>query len=397
MRRAARSLIGAMVVVAAPGAAQAAMWCAQPIDAHEWGVQVFSGGASKRLTSNEFPIFLHTQPDAKPGPVGAPVRGLPPDTGIRLLPVLQFFAGPNESAVPVGVEVGFAQGDASAWFPQVDRRVPAAQANSAAALAARGELVKARLARPALDMAPTPLLPPDPTKQLAWDALTLSPRLSEHPPAADKTPWVARLRKIPALWVGRGAESERFVFYEARTTERPQLQLEPGPTKVAGKHHLTLRNVSVFPVHDVFLVHREGERLQIFMAPTIPAGATAGLLLEDHPGTAAGARAALRKLLVEAPAPKGELRKDPECTMQRDPAVPVEAAEGHTLREDEADTLLEVWGARFFDADGTTLVYREDTKSLDAAMPLAIFTDMLHHVRLHRAGLGLVEGLTLPE
>jgi hypothetical protein len=81
--------------------------------------------------------------------------------------------------------------------------------------------------------------------------------------------------------------------------------------------------------------------------------------------------------------------------MQRNPAVPVDRAADHRLYAAEIDVVLDAWGARFFDAQGTTIVYREDIAQLDAAMPLSLYTDMQHHVQLRRLGLALVENLTL--
>jgi len=62
----------------------------------------------------------------------------------------------------------------------------------------------------------------------------------------------------------------------------------------------------------------------------------------------------------------------------------------------EAGVVLDAWGARFFDAPGTTLVYREDVAQLDEVMPIAVYTDMYHYVVLRRLGLALVEGVALP-
>jgi hypothetical protein len=82
--------------------------------------------------------------------------------------------------------------------------------------------------------------------------------------------------------------------------------------------------------------------------------------------------------------------------MQRDPAQPAENAEGHALYAHEADAILRVWGARMFDRDGTTIVYREDGRYLDEVMPLSVYTDMYHFPLVRRAGLALWENVGLP-
>ena len=55
-----------------------------------------------------------------------------------------------------------------------------------------------------------------------------------------------------------------------------------------------------------------------------------------------------------------------------------------------------VWSERFFEGPGTRIVYREDTSYLEQVMPLSIYTDMFHSIRLHRAGLALWEDVALP-
>jgi len=400
------SILSALAALLAPRSSRAESWCAYPLWAHEWGVQVFSGGHATRAgaDASALPGYFHDAPAAHPAPSGSPVRAMDRDYGERELPVLHFYAAGGGDSVPLGLEVGFAQGDATSWYPQVDARRTSAVANGAAARTARQSLLAARTARSAGRGGPSSLLPADPTSQLEWDRLTLTTAPQHARAAAPATaPWVDRLRSFPdALWVNGASESERFVFYEARTTETPAVRLERGPTYATGRRHVLLHNVSRAAVFDVFLVHREGTSTYVFYAPSIPAGASSGLVLEDHAVTgaalAAATRAHLRTQLVDAQQPSRPTTASwgPECVMMRDPAVPVTTAEGHRLYANEADALLEVWGARFFDAQGTTIVYREDVHTLDAVMPLSLYTDMYHFVQLRRAGLVLVEGAQLP-
>lgn len=399
--------VAALAGAAWPGGSRAESWCAGPMWVHEWGVQAFQGpGATGRRMgplATKLPRYFHNQARARVA-AGAPVRGMPVDSGMRALPVLHFYATDDWMPAPVAIEVGFTQGDAIAWYPQVDARVPARDANGAAARAARAQLVQQRAARANGRAFTNPaLLPSDPTRQLQWDHLSLT-RNPLRRRATPDVPWVGTLRGFgDALWVNSARESERFVFYEARTSERPALRVERGPTHAAGRRHLILRNTVQTPVHDVFFVHREGGADYVFYAPAIPAGQTAGFVLESHRVTAAGRAAAtrdrLRTALVDPQQPRApRARRWPtgECVMQRDPAIPVESASGHRLYEPEADVLIDLWGARFFDAPGTTIVYREDERYLDQVMPLSIYTDMYHHVDLQRAGLAVVEGVLLP-
>ncbi|MEZ4247827.1 MAG: hypothetical protein R3B99_06270 [Polyangiales bacterium] len=376
--------------------AHAESWCASPLDAHEWGVQVFAGDGTALPPS--LSTHFHRQPPSRPRP-GAPVRHLPADSGTRALPVLHFYSGGSLSggSIPVAVEVGFTEGDALAWYPQVDERRAASVANGAAARRARRQLVERRQRREPFVAAPP--LDGDPTAQLIWNALTLTPA-PLHTPARASEPWVDTLRDFGALWVN-GAESERFVFYEATTRERVALALVRESDFREGYRHYRLENRSDAPVHDVFVTHREGARVFVFFAPSIPAGRSAGFVLEQHRATdvAAPTRSRLVERLVDAaqPTPPTSMSWGPgNCVMMRDPAVPTTESEGHRLYAHEVDAILDVWSATFFGGEGTTIVYREDTAYLDRVMPLSIYTDMYNHVRLRRLGLAVWRSAAAP-
>ncbi|MFT7580573.1 MAG: hypothetical protein ACI9MR_002244, partial [Myxococcota bacterium] len=62
----------------------------------------------------------------------------------------------------------------------------------------------------------------------------------------------------------------------------------------------------------------------------------------------------------------------------------------------ELDVLFDLWGPRFFEAEGTTIVYREDPGYIDAMMPLSLFTDMHSYIKLSRLGLAVIEDIRLP-
>ena len=395
---AALALALALPLTAAP--ARAESWCAAPLWVHEWGVHVYRAGAAP-APKPALPGHFHGPAATPSAPARTPVRALPVDTGERDLPVLHFYSSWSHGAsIPVGVEVGFAAGEATAWYPAVDLRRSLAETRSPAARAAAAQRRKALGQRKPFEEQTAAAA--DPTAQLVWDRLELT-RAPAAPPAATHTPWVTAARALDALWVNRGAESERFVFYEADTREAQPVTLRRGPRWRPERRELVLHNAGRHPVHDLLLIHREGGRTFAAFVPTIAAGAGAALVLEDH---AAGAdpRAATweryRARLTDAQAPEapapGAAWDSGPCVMGRDPAVPVEQAMGHGLYRGEVDLLFGAWGARLFDAAGTTLVYREDEAALREAMPLAIYTDMFNVVALHRAGLALVEGLALP-
>jgi hypothetical protein len=332
------------------------------------------------------------------------VRDLPADSGIRSLPLLHFYsAGGFGDTIPVGVEVGFRYGDAAVWYPAVDRRIPSAIANGPLAALERLRLLTARSLRQKLGG--NEPLSSDPTRQLVWDRLELSPS-PRAPARPSDVAWVGAARDLGALWVARPGESERFVFYEAATREPTPLAIERGASWTPGRRHLVVHNRGRHAVHDVFFLHREGAAAWLFEIPSLPAGRSAAFVLEDHPlaadgtpGTAASPRERLRTLLTDATAPEPPAAGDWDrsgCVMGRDPAIPVESAGGHRLYRGEVELILGVWGPRFFDRQGTTILYREDTAQLDEVMPLTLYTDMFHYVALRRAGLALWEQVALP-
>ena len=380
-----------------PHAARAESWCAYPLWVHEWGVHVF-GADGAPAAGPALPDHFHTP--ARPGVPAVDLRGpavrtLPIDSGMRALPVLHFYSGGSmASPIPLGLEVGFAAGEAAAWFPEVDLLRAAAEANGPAAIALRLQLIALRQTPPPTGRAP---VPPDPTRQLVWNRLDLTPEPTRAPPPTTAA-WVADARKYPSLWANGLRESERFVFYEAKTQERPLIRIQRASDWSPTRRHLELHNVGTDPVHDVFFIHREGARSFVFYAPSIPAGKSAGFLVDDHAVAARDLAAAttdkLRAVLVDPTAanPPQDVRWDlHNCVMGRDPAVPFERADGHRLYRHEIDTVLGVWGARFFAQPGTTVLYREDTALLDRVLPLSLYTDMYNYVMLRRLGLALWE------
>lgn len=383
-----RALVGiaAALLVGRAATARAESWCATPLIAHEWGVQLFDAAGAPRPLAT-LPARFHRQGPAETS-TAARVSDLPPDGGLRELPVLHFYAPGNfNEPVPLGLGVGFTQGGATAWFPQVDVRRPADASNSPAARAIRAALEQARAHLHATF--PRPTLPDDPTQQLQWNQLRLARQPSTTPPpiaaSASGERWIAQARQLPdALWVERGSESERFVFYEAGTRERaaPRVQ-RTGRT-------LVIENPTAHPVHDVFVLQREGAARQLAFAPTIAAG---GRVTVSLTGSSVEAmRAALRARWVE-PNATGARDGKSGCVMNRDPAIPFGMSSGHRLYGGEVDLLLATWAPALFEGAGSTIVYREDPAYLDQVMPLQLFTDMYHHIELRRLGLAVMQNV----
>lgn len=359
-------LLGLLLTLAAP--ARAESWCAQPLYVHEWGVHVF-GADGKPLPVAWTPPWFHSS-STPAGPL-APVRDLPADSGVRALPVMHFYAGAGFGGpIPIGLEVGFTGGPATRWYPGVDRFVPGGP------------------------------------KQLVWDRLELSrqPRIQPH---TNDTRWIASARALDALWVERPGESERFAFYEAQTVEPSPLVIARAPDWKLGLPRYVVENRGRFPVHDVVL-------LDVKAGPGVTTGGAWSVRIERiEPGARATVtyddrridyRAfvdALRLALTDGARPQppaaGEwsMGANGECVMMRKPAEAFEHASGHGLYQAEVELVLETWGGRFF-APGKRIIYREDTAALDAAMPIALYTDMYHFIDLHRLGLAVQEGVTFP-
>ena len=367
------------------GAAFGKSWCASPLVVHEWGVHAMrSDGA--QVAGTPLPSWFYRDTSSRPKGT-TPVRELPPDSGIRDLPILQLYS--PRAPLPVAIEVGFGADEARAWWPQVDRLITASAASSPEALAARASLLEARAGRD--PHRSNPPLGPDPTKQLGWDLLSLaqSPASSAKPP---EQPWVESLREVPgALWVNARAESDRFVFYEATTRARPDLSLERADGWSADRPHYLVRNTSAFTVHDVIILANG----RAWSAPAVPPGATAGFLLDQALDRAELERWLRARWLEGAAPPQAPGLGGDECVMMRDPAIPVDASAGHRLYAPELDVLFEVWADRLLSGDTPRVIYREDTEAIDARMPISIYTDMFHFVELNRLGVVVVEGVKL--
>ena len=356
-------------------AALAKSWCAAELVVHEWGVAVFPA------SQGELPSHFHTQ-----GPTEArelpSVLHLPPDTGERAKPVVSFHVAHPEYAreIPLALSVGFTQGRPKAWYPQVDQ-LRSSRLSSGTLVEAEA-LREARAARtlPAIQAATwadeaLPEVGHEPTHQLIWDPLTLSREPHNSLPWTAE-PWVQDQREVPGLYVNRGEESERFLFYEGLISEEPSVVLRDGE----------LVNVGDWPVHELLYVLPDGRWMPV---GTLEPGASVPLDPIESEGDLSPRRWLLDQLSlpVYSRPETGGFGLGRECVMTRDPAIPVTSASDHRLYRGEVGVLLGAWDQELFHSDQPVLVYREDAEQLAALAPISVYTSMSWYVTLRRLSL----------
>ena len=438
-------------------------WDAAPLDVHEWGVNTFDWNTGKPLVQ-ELPDYLYT--DKRPGelfPTPAKrVRDLPPDSGVRTKPILYFYPGKpfgrgtSNVQAKVGIEMRFAYGYANAWWPQVNQyrteevsqkaEAPDWESWKKAALAAlkkrflgnnkdgkaaerwekeldeyrklnSGDQIQ-RLTQGRAWERPPMKFPEDERMQLVWEELTLH----EEKPADQALPgadlpadhWAKIARDVDAAYVSNGKETERYVFYEGKTSEVPAIALIPAEGGARfhdyGRRPKTVKEVSLVNVgkhsiYDVIAIYQDREK---------------GILWSGYMPVMPPREVAMRIPDFKNPLESDNLTLSPEefrrmttermienltsgtpvvmhNVMGRDPADAQGPTQRHQLFHKEAVGLERIWHDDFFEGEGFTVVYRESPAYLDEAMPLNIFTSMHWHIRLSRCGLVLNRNIPLEE
>ncbi|MBV8782049.1 MAG: hypothetical protein JO353_11685, partial [Phycisphaerae bacterium] len=225
-----RFLIACGLVVALSCNAKAALWQAEPIFVHEWGVEEFDWGKNSKIAA-PLPSFVYTAqaPGIAVSPSGPRTKDLEADSGFRAKPLLLFHADElrrRPTTIPVGVEVRFAQGHASAWWPQINVYRTPSQVDAAAPLDWHGWKSHNRgngfgpMKRP---------VPDDQRFDLVWYNLILSPGSSTtQPMEGDSLPdrhWVKQARNVDSALISNGKEHEKFLFYEGATHEFPSIAI----------------------------------------------------------------------------------------------------------------------------------------------------------------------------
>jgi hypothetical protein len=398
----------ALIGLLAPSA-HADSWICEPIVVHEWGVEAFdwSQGAAARPTA--VPNYMYT--DEHPGDLLAMpamrVKDLPPDSGMRDKPILYFYPNYRSAPIPIGVELRFAEGQASAWYPQ-------ANVYRSPAIAAAGHAAEPIPWKKSDRFSPRnpPLQIPDDTRmELAWYSLALSKDLPAGASLAGKDlpadHWTKLARDIPdAAYVSNGNEVEKYLFYEGETRESPAVAVVRawGLRTQASPFHVV--NISDRAIFDVFAIYHAGGHTWVGFVPSLEpikpgAAAMATLPLPDFTGTVAwtdpkSLHDATTGRLLSSLTGGGTLLANPQGL--RDPADPQGPTANSQLFPDEAAALEKIWRHQFFEpgaANGLTILYRQSPESLDADMPLKLYTNMYHYIALSRCGLVLVTNIDI--
>ena len=407
------------VLSVSSASARRALWAPKPLVVHEWGVARFDWGTG-RAKPAELEPFIYTDkvPDEQLPEPEQRVKDSPGDTGARDKPILYFYTPGNTT---VGVEERFSHGHATAWWPNVHvYRTPeeTARAKPVDLEAWRKERLRQRMRNPRKVR-----VPDDERFELVWHRLQLT---KDKPKGQHlqgillpKEHWVRRAREVDSAFVSNGRELEKFLFYEGRTRERPVLAILPPDHRHPQTCHVV--NVGERTVYDVFAIYRKGKtrwagyvsRLE----PVPERNSLEGPMRHGHAAPQIGAlaipdvsqaevvqgigpiddeafRRRTRKRMMAA-LTEGEHYTPLSGGGLRDPAVPQPPCRMHQLYEKEAEALLAIWGEEFFAAEGLTLIYRESPEALDEAMPLNIYTDMWHVVKLSRCGLVLNRNIAL--
>ena len=309
-------------------------------------------------------------------------RDLPPDSGVRVKPILYFYPSSawGRGQPVLDVEARFAFGFAAAWYPQASvYRTPEEVADAEpidwSAWESRVNALgrRPRLAEP---------VPEDPRFELVWNGLKLTESVPDGLvlPGGDLPDdhWWQVARDVPgAAYVSNGQEVERFLFYEGKTRERPAVAVLTGDGWGQRDGSRFIVNVSDDTIYDVLVIYRDaqGRRWVGYRAVMEPV-ATKGegeqraespqcinmpdfALLADDAWLDDDAFTRLTHGRLENAMVEGDTLPPLRGVMMRDPADPQSATTSHQLFPSEAAGLLTIWHDDFFEADGLTILYRE--------------------------------------
>lgn len=258
-------------------------------------------------------------------------------------PVLYFYTNRETT---VSVEVSFAKGLITEWYPQASRVFPVSSVEPKYASFPVGDWA---------------LYQKHPNGSISWDAVELEPRsFAEFPQDASSNHYyAARETSATPLRVktANGLQSEKFLFYRGVSTFAVPLA-----TKIGDDGSVGVENLADDDIPAMLLFERRGDRLG-FRVVEQPAGA------------------------VQLNAP--ELNGDINSLKQT--VVDMLVAQG--LYQDEAEAMFETWRDSWFE-EGSRLLYIVPRSFVDSILPLTIRPAPAQTVRVFVGRLELITPAT---
>jgi hypothetical protein len=304
------------------------------LTAHEWGTFTSIAGSdgyasewSPLTGSTDLPAFVEhfRDPGFKLG-----LRGT-----VRMeTPVLYFYSPKEET---VSVNVGFAKGMITEWYPHASRVEP-----------------KAELYNGILQQAAA-------TGSITWDSVTLAPNSRPEFPREDRNNhyFAARMTSSTPLRVKTpaGEQQEKFLFYRGVSAFSVPLSATPG---TAGK--LRIKNLGDQEIPATIIFERRGEKVGYRIGGSVAEEATL-----DAP---------------ELTATIEDLGRDLEGILV-----------GQGLYQDEARAMVETWRSSWFE-EGTRLLYIVPPAFVSKVLPLSIAPAPAQTVRVFVGRLEVVTPAT---
>ena len=323
------------------------------LTAHEWGTFTSVAGPDGRAVewcpltgSTDLPSFVEHFRNAgfKRG-----LRGT-----VRMeTPVLYFYAPTEET---VSVQVSFAKGVITEWYPHASRVEPNAN------------LWDLSLYQKHVD------------GSIAWDAVTLAPNQTADLPndRQENHYYAARQTTSTLLHVktSTGDQHEKFLFYRGVSTFSV-----PISAKLDMQNKLLVENHSGQPIPNAILFERRGEKVGYRIAGALPGDpSTAGTL----PASAE----------IASQSPPFAL-DPPELTATIDSSAcdleGILVAQG--LYQNEAQAMVQTWRDSWFE-EGSRLLYIVPREFVDTVLPLTIKPAPLDTTRVFVGRLELVTPAT---
>ncbi len=327
------ALLGAVLAALALAPVHGRQVAAGPgLTAHEWGTFTAIAGVDGQpvdwlpvdlVGKHELPNFVEH------------FRGTPKDVlrgTVRMeTPVIYFYCAQETS---VSVQVSFAKGFITEWYPHATRLLPTGLLSSTALYKSHQD------------------------GSVAWDSVTVAPNPASNFPREKAASRYYAARETSAIPISvpspTGEQHEKFLFYRGVSTVALPLS-----AKVLPSGSIFFDNLAGQPIPSLIVFERRGDKLGYHIVSSVP----------NH-------------TILETPAVSGtldSLRSDLEDIL---------ASQG--LFRDEAHAMLETWGDSWFE-EGSRLIYIVPRQYVDSILPLSIRPAP---IQLARVFVGRIELVT---